>query len=248
MTSTAGRHRRPVTLGTVLTVWAHPDDETYLAGGLLAALTRRRPPRRLRDGDPRRGGRPGCRAGRAGRARRACGPGSSRRHWRMLGVTEHHWLDLPRRRLRRGGPEVPVARLVAPARRGAARHGGDLRPGRLHRPPRPPGRQRLDRPRRYGRSAAAPRLLHAVGAGAARRPGARRGVRGLRARPAADVHARTRSPCRCPLDGAVARPQGRRAAAAGSRRPAGWSRRSAWSGSAPGWPRSSFAATAGNRE
>lgn len=25
------------TLGTVLTVWAHPDDETYLAGGLMAA-------------------------------------------------------------------------------------------------------------------------------------------------------------------------------------------------------------------
>jgi LmbE family N-acetylglucosaminyl deacetylase len=26
-------------LGTVLMIWAHPDDETYLAGGLSAALT-----------------------------------------------------------------------------------------------------------------------------------------------------------------------------------------------------------------
>ena len=32
-------------LGTVLTIWAHPDDETYLAGGLLAASARRRSPR-----------------------------------------------------------------------------------------------------------------------------------------------------------------------------------------------------------
>ncbi len=28
-------HRRP--LGTILSIWAHPDDETYLAGGLMAA-------------------------------------------------------------------------------------------------------------------------------------------------------------------------------------------------------------------
>jgi LmbE family N-acetylglucosaminyl deacetylase len=27
-------------LGTILTVWAHPDDETYLAGGLMAAAAR----------------------------------------------------------------------------------------------------------------------------------------------------------------------------------------------------------------
>ena len=26
-------------LGTVMTIWAHPDDETYLVGGLAAALT-----------------------------------------------------------------------------------------------------------------------------------------------------------------------------------------------------------------
>ena len=26
-------------LGTVLTIWAHPDDETYLVGGMSAVLT-----------------------------------------------------------------------------------------------------------------------------------------------------------------------------------------------------------------
>lgn len=30
-------HLRPDELGTILSVWAHPDDETYLAGGLMAA-------------------------------------------------------------------------------------------------------------------------------------------------------------------------------------------------------------------
>ena len=30
-------HLRPSDLGTILSVWAHPDDETYLAGGLMAA-------------------------------------------------------------------------------------------------------------------------------------------------------------------------------------------------------------------
>ena len=27
----------PASLGTILSIWAHPDDETYLAGGLMAA-------------------------------------------------------------------------------------------------------------------------------------------------------------------------------------------------------------------
>ena len=33
----SGTHRRVGALGRVLGVWAHPDDETYLASGLLAA-------------------------------------------------------------------------------------------------------------------------------------------------------------------------------------------------------------------
>ena len=35
------RYRRRVDLGTVLSVWAHPDDETYLCGGLMADAVRR---------------------------------------------------------------------------------------------------------------------------------------------------------------------------------------------------------------
>ncbi len=36
-------------LGTVLSIWAHPDDETYLTGGLSAALRDAGAPGRLRD-------------------------------------------------------------------------------------------------------------------------------------------------------------------------------------------------------
>src|SRR5688572_14569163 len=32
-----GMHTPVTELGTLLTVWAHPDDETYLVGGLMAA-------------------------------------------------------------------------------------------------------------------------------------------------------------------------------------------------------------------
>ena len=46
-------------LGTVLVVWAHPDDETYLVGGLSAALTGRGTAGGLRDGHPGRGRRHG---------------------------------------------------------------------------------------------------------------------------------------------------------------------------------------------
>ena len=30
-------HTPPAELGTILSIWAHPDDETYLAGGIMAA-------------------------------------------------------------------------------------------------------------------------------------------------------------------------------------------------------------------
>src|SRR3954465_12949413 len=35
------RYRRRMDLGTVLSVWAHPDDETYLCGGLMSEAVRR---------------------------------------------------------------------------------------------------------------------------------------------------------------------------------------------------------------
>src|SRR3954462_1292944 len=37
----ARRYRRRMDLGTVLSVWAHPDDETYLGGGLMSEAVRR---------------------------------------------------------------------------------------------------------------------------------------------------------------------------------------------------------------
>src|SRR3954471_3590400 len=37
----ARRYRRRMDLGTVLSVWAHPDDETYLCGGLMSEAIRR---------------------------------------------------------------------------------------------------------------------------------------------------------------------------------------------------------------
>jgi LmbE family N-acetylglucosaminyl deacetylase len=98
-------------LGTVLTVWAHPDDEAYLAGALLAAL---------RDA----GHRVVCVTATHGEAadpaalpdERAALAALRTRELEaalaVLGVTEHHWLDLPDGGCAEVDPELPVARLV----------------------------------------------------------------------------------------------------------------------------------------
>jgi LmbE family N-acetylglucosaminyl deacetylase len=71
-------------LGTVLMIWAHPDDETYLAGGISALLADA-------------GNRVVCITATRGEAG---GDGQVRtveldEALAVLGVTEHYWLDYP---------------------------------------------------------------------------------------------------------------------------------------------------------
>jgi LmbE family N-acetylglucosaminyl deacetylase len=81
-------------LGTVLTIWAHPDDEAYLAGGLLAAV--REAGHRAVCVTATRGEAADPQATAAERAALS----AVRTHeleaaLDILGVAEHHWLDLP---------------------------------------------------------------------------------------------------------------------------------------------------------
>ena len=81
-------------LGTVLMIWAHPDDETYLVGGLSAALTDA-------------GHRVVCVTATRGEAGVSSTATPNRDQLakirtaeleealRILGVAEHHWLDYP---------------------------------------------------------------------------------------------------------------------------------------------------------
>jgi LmbE family N-acetylglucosaminyl deacetylase len=99
-------------LGTVLTVWAHPDDEAYLAGGVLAAL---------RD----HGHRAVCVTATRGEAADPKATPAERAELAavrtreleaalgLLGVAEHHWLDLPDGGCADVDPDVPVGRLLA---------------------------------------------------------------------------------------------------------------------------------------
>lgn len=81
-------------LGTVLAVFAHPDDEAYLAGGLMAVaadagrrvvcVTATKGERGFPDDDPR-----------SLDERAAVREAEMKACLAVLGVREHHWLDLP---------------------------------------------------------------------------------------------------------------------------------------------------------
>lgn len=97
-------------LGTILGVWAHPDDETYLSAGLMSRAVRR-------------GDRVVCVTATRGeggsmdeekwppeqmaRVRTA----ELERSMQILGVTEHHWLDLPDIDMQTGLPDHGAARI-----------------------------------------------------------------------------------------------------------------------------------------
>jgi LmbE family N-acetylglucosaminyl deacetylase len=82
-------------LGTILSVWAHPDDETYLCGGLMA--------RAVRNGSrvvcvtATRGehGSPDEQRWPSGEQLAAIRTKELEAALAVLGVSEHHWLDYP---------------------------------------------------------------------------------------------------------------------------------------------------------
>jgi LmbE family N-acetylglucosaminyl deacetylase len=92
-------------LGTVLTVWAHPDDETYLVGGLFALL--RDAGQRVVCVTATRGEAGGTEEGLAEiRTQELEGA------LKVLGVEEHYWLDHPDGGCAEVDPEGPVGVLA----------------------------------------------------------------------------------------------------------------------------------------
>ena len=98
-------------LGTIASIWAHPDDETYLAGGTMAAAAANgqrvvcvsATAGELGTDDPTSW--PPERLGRVRRWEAAAAMA-------VLGVTEHRFLDLPDGGLADLDPDAPVARLA----------------------------------------------------------------------------------------------------------------------------------------
>ena len=98
-------------LGSILAVFAHPDDEAYLAGALMAkavdegrrvvCVTATRGELGFPDDDPR-----------SEAERAALRTAEMADCLGILGVEEHHWLDLPDGAGEEVPDEVPVARIA----------------------------------------------------------------------------------------------------------------------------------------
>ncbi len=122
-------------LGTVLSVWAHPDDETYLAGGVMASCAEA-------------GQRVVCvsaTAGEHGTATRSPGPRTPRALRRgetaaamaVLGVDDHRFLGFEDGTLATIDSGGRRRRDRRPDRRDPPRHDPDVRTRRDDVPPRP---------------------------------------------------------------------------------------------------------------
>ena len=99
-------------LGTVLGIWAHPDDETYLTAGLMAQAVR----------DGRRVVCVTATRGEGGSMDEERWPSATMgevreaelmRCFEILGVVEHHWLDLPDVDMDTPLPEAGYAKVRA---------------------------------------------------------------------------------------------------------------------------------------
>ena len=161
-------------LGTILGIWAHPDDEAYLSAGLMALA---------RDNGQRvvcvtatrgeLGHARSCRLA-AGPARRRAHPASWPAAWTSSASASTTGWATATASCAAVDPAEAVAQLLRRDRRRPAGHRADVRPGRHHRARRPPdglglGRGRL-RPGRPARRAAAARHdARAVGAAVERR-------------------------------------------------------------------------------
>jgi LmbE family N-acetylglucosaminyl deacetylase len=82
-------------LGTILSIWAHPDDETYLCGGLMARAVRN--DSRVVCVTATRGelGSPDEKRWPSGPPLAAVRTAEMEKALAALGITEHQWLDYP---------------------------------------------------------------------------------------------------------------------------------------------------------
>ncbi|WP_432479947.1 PIG-L deacetylase family protein [Nocardioides sp. GXQ0305] len=98
-------------LGTTVLVWAHPDDETYLSGGL--AVTLRDAGHRVVAVTATRGEAGGPNTTPEARAETArTRTAELDKALRVLGISEHLWLDYEDGRCAEADPEPAVRRLV----------------------------------------------------------------------------------------------------------------------------------------